>query len=62
MNHDVGNEIIYNTEALKSNFCDYNDAIDSYIKQYEEIRKLATSSGQDYTAGCLFDYEYAKNH
>ena len=25
-NYDVGNEIIYNTEVLKSNFCDYNDA------------------------------------
>ena len=24
-NHDVGNEIIYNTEVLKSNLCDYND-------------------------------------
>ena len=25
-NYDVGNEIIYNIEALKSNLCDYNDA------------------------------------
>ena len=25
-NHDVGKEIIYNTEVLKSNICDYNDA------------------------------------
>ena len=25
-NYDVGNKIIYNTEVLKSNFCDYNDA------------------------------------
>ena len=25
-NYDVGNEIIYNTEGLKSNLCDYNDA------------------------------------
>ena len=24
--YDLGNEIIYNTEALKSNLCDYNDA------------------------------------
>ena len=24
--YDIGNEIIYNTEVLKSNFCDYNDA------------------------------------
>ena len=26
INYDVGNKIIYNTEVLKSNFCDYNDA------------------------------------
>ena len=25
-NYNVGNEIIYNTEILKSNLCDYNDA------------------------------------
>ena len=25
-NYDVGNEIIYNTEVLKYNLCDYNDA------------------------------------
>ena len=25
-NYDVGNETIYNTEVLKSNLCDYNDA------------------------------------
>ena len=24
-NYNVGNEIIYNTEVLKSNLCDYND-------------------------------------
>ena len=25
-NYDVGNEIIYNTEVLKSNLCDFSDA------------------------------------
>ena len=25
-NYDVGNEVIYNTEVLKSNLCDCNDA------------------------------------
>ena len=25
-NYDAGNEIIYNTELLKRNFCDYNDS------------------------------------
>ena len=30
-NYDVGNEIIYNTEILRSNLCDYNDAY-IYVK------------------------------
>ena len=30
-NDDVGNEIIYNTEELKSNICDYND-LDILVK------------------------------
>ena len=25
-NYDVGNEIIYHTDVLRSNICDYNDA------------------------------------
>ena len=25
-NYDLGNEIIFNTEVLKSNLCNYNDA------------------------------------
>ena len=34
----------------------------SNIKWYEEIRKIATGQGEDYTAGCLVDYDYIKNH
>ena len=33
-NNDVGNEIIYNTEVLKSNICHYNDA---YILVWRDI-------------------------
>ena len=36
--------------------------IDSYIKQYKEIRKLRTGQGEDYTIGCLLDYDYIKNY
>ena len=36
--------------------------LDSDIKQYEEIRKLTTGQGEDYTTRCLLDYEYIKNH
>ena len=32
------------------------------IKQYDEIRKIATGQGDDYTTGCLLDYQHFKDH
>ena len=32
------------------------------IKQHSEIRKTATGQGDDYTTGCLLDYQYFKVH
>ena len=29
---------------------------------YENIRKIATGQGDDYTTGCLLDYIFFKNH
>ena len=29
---------------------------------YENIRKIATGQGDDYTSGCLLDYNYFKNY
>ena len=29
---------------------------------YDEIRKIATGKGDDYTTGCLLDYQYLKDH
>ena len=40
----------------------YDQAIDSDIKRYEEIRKLTTEQGEDYATGCLVDYEYINSH
>ena len=34
----------------------------SDIKRYEEIRKLKTGQGENYTSGCLLDNEYVKSH
>ena len=31
-------------------------------KTYENIRKIATGQGDDYTTGCLLDYIYFKNY
>ena len=40
----------------------YDQAIDSDIKRYEEIRKLTTDQGEGYTIECLLDYDYIKNY
>ena len=42
-NYDVGNEIIYNTEVLKDNICDYNDA---YILVRGDITVAAAPAAQ----------------
>ena len=39
----------------------HDQSIDFDIKWYEEIRKLTAEQGEDYTTGCLLDYEYIKN-
>ena len=38
----------------------YYQPIDSNIKPFEEMRKLTTGQGEDYTTGCS-DYDYIKN-
>ena len=42
------------------NFLD--QPINSMIKTYENIRKIATGQGDDCTTGCLLDYSYFKDH
>ena len=42
-NYDIGNEIVSNTEVLKSNLCDYNDAC---ILIRDDIIIVATSETQ----------------
>ena len=32
------------------------------IKNYDEIRKIAVGRGNDYTTGCLLDYQYILRH
>ena len=40
----------------------HDPSTDSDIKLYEKIRKLVTAQGENYSAGCLLDYDYIKNH
>ena len=46
----------YNIEIDGRNF--YDQPINDSIKQYDEIRKISTGQGDDYTTDCLFDFAY----
>ena len=35
----------------------YDQPISDQIREYDEIRKIATGQGDDYTTGCLLDYQ-----
>ena len=41
---------------------EYKTKSEEMKNQYEEIRKLTTGRGKDYTTGCLSDYDYIKSH
>ena len=40
----------------------FDQPIKNYIKTYENIWKIATGQGYDYTTCCLLDYNYFKKH
>ena len=48
-NYGVGDEIIYNTEVLKYNFCDYNDV---YIRVNANITVTAAPATQAAFKNC----------
>ena len=50
----------YNNIVIEKNL--YDQPIDSDIKRYEEIRTLTIRQSEDYTTGCLLNYEYIKNY
>ena len=50
----------YNIEIDGRNF--YDQPINDSIKQYDEVRKVSTGPGEDYTTGCLLDYAYFKDN
>ena len=50
----------YNVLIDGRNF--YDQPINDQIKKYDEIRKIATEKGDNYTTGCLLDYQYFKDH
>ena len=46
----------YNIEIDGRNF--YDQSINDLIKKYNEIRKVSTGQGDDYTTGCSLDFSY----
>ena len=50
----------YNVMIDGKNF--FNQLINSDLKTYENIRKIATAQGDDYTTGCLLDYSQFKDY
>ena len=46
----------YNIEIDGRNF--YDQPINDSMKQYDKIRKISTGKGDDYTTGCLLDFDY----
>ena len=50
----------YNIEIDGKNFCD--QPINYSIKQCDEMRKISTRQGDDYTIGCLIDFAYFENN
>ena len=49
----------YNVLIDGRNF--YDQPINDKIRQYDEIRKIATGKGDNYATGCLLDYKYFKD-
>ena len=50
----------YNVSIYGRNF--YDQRMDDQIKNYDEIRKISVGRGNDYTTGCLLDYQYILKH
>ena len=48
----------YNIEIDGRTF--YDQPINDSIKQYDELRKVSAGQGDDYTTGCLLDFDYYK--
>ena len=40
----------------------FNHPVKDNLKTYENIWEIATGQGDDFTTGCLLDYNYFKNY
>ena len=56
----ITNSKDYNVMINGKNF--FDQPINSELKTYENVRRIATGQGADYTTGCLSDYSYFKDY
>ena len=40
----------------------FNQSVKSDVRTYNNIQKTATGQGDDYSTGCLLDYNYFHNY
>ena len=40
----------------------FHQTIKNDLRKYDNIKKIATALGDDYTTGCLLDYPYFKEY
>ena len=60
--HFLPRSKIENSNVLFDGRNFYDQPINDLIKQYNEVRKVSTGQGDDYTTGCLLDYAYFKDN
>ena len=60
--HFIPRADITNFNVLTDSRNFYEQPIGDQIKKYDGIRKIASGQGDDYTTGCLLDYQYFKDH
>ena len=58
----IPNVEIKNYNALIEGKNVFDEPVKNNKVTYENIRKIATGQGDDYTTGCLLDYIYFKNY
>ena len=60
--YDLPKVEIENYNVMTDGKIFFDEPINRMTKTYENIRKIASGQGEDYTTSCLLDYSYFKDH
>ena len=61
-NVEVNIDVQINIDVMINGKNFFDQPINSMIKTYENIRKIAIGQGDDYTTSCLLDYTYSEKY